>query len=93
MEMSQKRIEADDFKARHRQTDTAFTRVRQFAIRISLGIDLKKKREIITKRVERSDGLAGASTGDRQCVFADKVQAKTYGIYRTQSSDRCRHPV
>jgi len=44
--MSQKRIEADDFKARHRQTNTAFTRVRS----LPFALVLVKKCETITKR-------------------------------------------
>jgi len=77
MEMSQKRIEANDFKAHHRQTDTAFTRARS----LPFALGLVKKCENITKRGERSNDVAGAETSDSQCLFAGQVQAKTYRIY------------
>lgn len=79
--MSQKRITADEFKERHRQTDTAFTRVRSLPFALVLVLILRKSVKSLQNGGERSDDVARAETSDSQCLFAGQVQAKTYRIY------------
>jgi hypothetical protein len=59
-----RRLLADEgFKSRHRARDQVFTRVRCLPLAVVIGADPEKKREVLAKRRQRSDGLAEGRAG------------------------------
>ena len=52
-----------------------------------------EKREVLAKRRQRGDVLAGCRDGDCQCLFAGAVQAQAHRLYRTEPEGGGRDDV